>query len=61
MRFSKIGFKIFTNVMIGVFTIIMIGLIVVIPLTLESYKFIAYYGVGIFTFLNILETISKKI
>ena len=61
MRFSKKGLKVFTNIMIGAFTLIMIGLILVMPVTIENYKFIAYCGAGMFTFLNVLETISKSI
>ena len=61
MTFSKRGFKIFTNVMIGAFTLLMIGLMLIMPVTIESYKFIAYCGVGVFTFLNVLETISKSL
>ena len=47
--------------MIGAFTLIMISLFFVMPMTIEGLKFISYLGIWIFTFLNVLETVSKSL
>ena len=61
MRFSKAGFKIFTYLMVGALSLIYLWLIFEIPMNIDGLFFLGYWGVGIFTFLNLLETFSRSI